>query len=31
MQTEKTPIISKDKDELNKMWAENKAPWKVWE
>ena len=21
----------KDKDELNKMWAENKAPWKVWE
>ena len=20
----------KDKDELNKMWAENKAPWKVW-
>ena len=21
----------KDKDELNTMWAENKAPWKVWE
>ena len=20
----------KDKDELNKMWAENNAPWKVW-
>lgn len=20
----------KDKEELNKMWAENKAPWKIW-
>ena len=21
----------KDKEDLNKMWAENRAPWKVWE
>ena len=21
----------KDKEDLNKMWAENKAPWKIWD